>query len=782
MIQHTTRKDQTIYFTKSKTSKRLLLILSSLCCLSSLSARILTDANGKTIEAELLAIHKDQVSFKRLDTNTIHTLPLEQFSLKDQQYILEEKNAKRLTVANYTERHSPSVAPVTKVQDHFKWSREIDKLLAKHWQEKGVQPSPHTDDATFLRRAYLRIIGRIPTHAEAVHFLKNNNPHKRSDLVDKLLDSQGYVSHNFNLWADVLRARSTGQNGTRHGGVYYVPWIKEQIRYNVPYDQFVRKLLTAEGYPWDNPAVGYYLRDFGMPLDNMSMTAQIFLGTQMQCAQCHNHPTDGWTQKDFYGLAAYTYGLKTGRGPNDIPEAKKIMAKLREASIELNGGKLPNGQQASPMRAGREFFDPLRWGVGHTKRDLKLPHDYQYSDGEPGDVIKPKVLFGDAQSAQLHDSVSKVDSYADWMVGKNNERFTTVIANRMWKHAMGKGLIEPVDNLTDDSVADSPELMAYLEKLMRSLNYDLKQFQRVLYNTQYFQRQAVIDNPDKEDDYHLEGPVFQRMTPEQIWDSLATLMTPEIDSRLTYNYTGRNQSIVYQTAAKPAPVKMLEEMTPQQMSQYIIDMSEVYKEFHETRTALAKIQRDPDYKGTQELKQAQAKAREARTKWYQLLDPKEDMPNNSGSTGSMADFPGYTVQLKKNKGKKSNLKWLNSIRRASELPSPAPRGHLLEIFGQSDRMLIENSDDDGNVLQALFLMNSPQTNGMLAHSSAPVIEARLAKTPAEKLETLYIGFLARKPTQAEMEALTPYLAKNPEKGREQIIWAMLNTQQFLFIQ
>lgn len=683
-------------------------------------------------------------------------------------------------MANYTERHSPSVAPVTKVQEHFKWSREIDKLLAKHWQAKGVEPTPHTDDATFLRRAYLRIIGRIPTHAEAVHFLNNNNPHKRSDLIDKLLDSPGYVSHNFNLWADILRARTAGTDGSRLGGIYYVPWLKEQIRFNVPYDQFVRTLLTAEGYPWDNPAVGYYLRDLGMPLDNMSITTQIFLGTQMQCAQCHNHPTDVWTQKDFYELAAYTYGLKTGLGTFENPKVRKVMAKLQEASKKLNDGKAPDNRVASPSRAGREFFDPMRWGAIHTKRNLKLPHDYMYSDGDAGDVVKPKVLFGDAQDGKLHDSISKVDSYATWLVSKNNERFTTVIANRMWKHAMGKGLIEPVDNLTDHSVAESPELMAYLEKLMRALDYDLKQFQRVVFNTQYFQRQSVIDDPDLDDDYNLQGPVFQRMTPEQIWDSLATLMTPEIDSRLTYEYKGVNGGIRYQSSSKPAPVAMLDEMTPEQLSQYIVDISDVYREYLESRTQYAALNRDPDYKGTEELIKARKRMNEARKEWIILVDPTTDTQTQTAQTGSMADFPGYTVGPQK--GNKKANQWLKNIRRASELPSPAPNGHLLEILGQSDRMLVENSDDSGNVLQALFLMNSPQTNGMLTQRSAPVIEARLAKTPAEKLETLYIGFLARKPTEAEIEALLPYFVDEPEKARERVIWAMLNTQQFIFIQ
>jgi hypothetical protein len=127
-------------------------------------------------------------------------------------------------------------------------------------------------------------------------------------------------------------------------------------------------------------------------------------------------------------------------------------------------------------------------------------------------------------------------------------------------------------------------------------------------------------------------------------------------------------------------------------------------------------------------------------------------------------------------------KWLRGIRRASELSSPANRGHLLEVFGQSDRDLVENADNDGNITQALFLMNSPQTNWLFSQRSTPVLEARQATTAEKKLETLYIGFLARKPTEQEKAALLPALEKEPEKARERIIWAMLNTRQFVFIQ
>lgn len=236
------------------------------------SARIFTGTEGKTIDAELIAMYDNQVTIRRNDNRKQFTLPLSKFSVKDRTYILNQKKAGLLKTTSYDTSNQPDVAPVTKVHHHFSASQKIDELLAKHWQTQGVSPAPMIDDATYLRRAYLKIIGRIPSYAEAVHFLNDSNPSKRSELVDKLLDSTGYVSHNFNLWADVLRAKTTGREGSRYGGIYYIPWLKEQVRRNVPYNDFVESLLTAEGYPWDNPAVAYYLRDFGMPLDNMSMT------------------------------------------------------------------------------------------------------------------------------------------------------------------------------------------------------------------------------------------------------------------------------------------------------------------------------------------------------------------------------------------------------------------------------------------------------------------------------------------------------------------------------
>lgn len=757
------------------------LSLLAIAIVPSASARIFTDAEGRTIDAELHSIMDDQVTFKRTSDGRAFTLSLSEFSERDRNFILNEQKASRLTLNGYTGFGQPTVTPVTKSKDHQKASKHIDDILEAYWKEQGVEPAPRSDDATYLRRAYLKIIGRIPTHAEAIHFLNDTSPNKRVKLIDKLLDSPGYVSHNFNLWADVLRAKTTGNQGSRYGGVHYVPWIKEQIRDNVAYDDFVKSLLTAEGYPWENPATAYYLRDFGMPLDNMAMTTQIFLGTQLQCAQCHDHPSDVWTQKDFYEFSAFTYGLQTNADyRKHYPEIGALLNQLEKKDKRQNNGKKLKGNAPSASRSARLLFEPLRWGVSHSKRELKLPHDYQYENGAPKEVVEPKILFGDVAQVELHDSPARVQSYADWMVSNNNERFTLVIANRMWKEAMGKGLIEPVDNLTEASKADIPELMAYLQELMQDLDYDLKQYLRVIYNTKYFQREAVMDNPDIDDDYHLEGPVFQRMSAEQIWDSIATLIIPDIDLILQENYQARNGNHSYKSGQVPPALVYMEELSKAEMAKYMEEAGVLEDKLNKARTKYYEMRNDPAYKGKPELKQAKSELDNLNKEWRKIFNPETDA-GNSQNMGMMSMMAGITPAAKGKKNRNTE-RMLKNVRRASELQSPQRNGHLLEVFGQSDRQLIENADSSSNVIQALFLMNSAQTNVLMAERSAPVMEARLAETPEEKLETLYIGFLSRKPTEAEKEALLPYFIENPEKARQRIIWAMMNTQQFLFIQ
>ena len=277
----------------------------------------------------------------------------------------------------------------------------------------------------------------------------------------------------------------------------------------------MRALVTAEGMIDENGAAGFYLRDRGMPLDHLATTVQVFLGTQMVCAQCHDHPFDEWTQMDYYQLAAFSSPMDVVRNPPSVAKAINLVnQQAREKQNELSGqskkarGKDKNRerQAAVAKRQSKERrsisaeakqttrnLSQLSYNfrnsvVAETKKALKLPHDYQYNDAEPEEVINPLTPFG--EKITVAEGESRIAAYGRWMTAQDNPRFTKTIANRLWKRVMGIGLIEPVDNLTEETEATNPELLAYLEGLLVELDYDLKAYYRVLYNTKTYQREA----------------------------------------------------------------------------------------------------------------------------------------------------------------------------------------------------------------------------------------------------------------------------------------------------
>jgi hypothetical protein len=644
-------------------------------------------------------------------------------------------------------------------------SRNIDQLLADYWEKNNLQAAPLTDDATFLRRSYLRIIGRIPTESEARSFLRLKDKTKRADLIDHLLDSPGYVSHQFNFWADILRIKTTGREGSTKGGVYYAQWFKEQIVANTPYDKIVYSLLTAEGYPWENPASGYYLRDLGMPLDNMAMTLQIFTGTQLQCAQCHDHPYAAWTQKDFYHLAAFTAGVETQYKPKDIRDPKLL--DLQQA-LRTNSTRDRKNRQ----RAIRTLLDPLRWGVYHSDRTLHLPEKSD-SDMPASAVIAPQVPSGALQLPAESSSHSKVEHFAEWMISESNPRFAIVVANRMWKQVMGQGLIEPVDNFKQVSDAVYPELLQYLAKTIQWLQYDLKAFLRILYSTEFYQRKAVFESTGQVTPGHLVGPNLERMRAEQIWDSLVSVIRDDVDQLQNTAYYSQTQYAAYQSGQAPQAVHLLAEKSVDELVRLLDQMAVLQPKIKDLSQQLRSAKRNPQSVIPGEVKRLQTELRSLRKA------QNTQMAVNTMAGTSMGMNAGARL---KNTGSGRSTQGVGfAVMRASELPSPSANGHPLEVFGQSDRLSIENSNRAASIPQALFLMNSPQINQILAQQSMLGRKASRMADIVLQLEVLYLGLLSRRPQAEELEVLRPLLVHQPEKVVERTIWALVNSQEFKFI-
>jgi tetratricopeptide (TPR) repeat protein len=405
-------------------------------------------------------------------------------------------------------------------------AKKIDGFVAANYAKHKITPMPPADDATFVRRIYLDIAGRIPTYQETTKFLTSHESDKRTKLIDQLLGSDDYASHFFNYWADVLRYKDRPSEDVR--GEPYRQWIKQSLAKNTPWDEMVHAMLAADGLPWENPATGYLQRDPGMPLDNVNNTIRIFLGTRIGCAQCHNHPFDKWTQKQFYQAAAYVYGTQTRTNPNDKRFwSDKPGDRLKEEYAAIEQEEEDRRQRSyqfdGQMRAlTKVVFDD----VG---RKIQLPKDYAYSDAKPGDVVEPKTLFGSDIKPKPGETPRQV--FARWLTSKENPRFAITIANRLWKQVFGAGQIEPVDDMMDSTVAENPELMKYLEAEMRRLDFDMKEYLRILFNTETYQRQACKDEVPLGAPYHFPGPALRRMTAEQAWDSFVTLAVAAADYR-----------------------------------------------------------------------------------------------------------------------------------------------------------------------------------------------------------------------------------------------------------
>jgi hypothetical protein len=692
--------------------------------------------------------------------------------------------------------------------------KKIDGLLAAGWQKQGLKPNAPASDEVFLRRTYLTVIGRIPTPDEARAFYAWQEPGKRAKLIDALLASEGYVHHFFNYWADVLRAQTQGVANTTTAQ-NYLNYLRDALRENKPYDQLARELVASEGTCFDTGAVGYYMRDRGMPLDNLSNTTRVFLGTRMECAQCHDHPFDTWTQKQFYEMAAFTHNMTSGSYRSPAADAASKL--IREDKT------LDKETQDLMRQAITEVVRPLRdTQVTQNKTALRLPHDYKYSDAKPKEVVRASVMFGKPVEVTKETNQAKV--FAGWLASKENPRFTTLIVNRLWKKVFGLALIEPLDELTDRSQASNPELQRFLERQMIAMKYDMKAFLRLLLNTQTYARVSTREVPLGEA-YSFTGPVFRRMTSEQAWDSMVTLVSPAPDQS---NWSAREREQT-ESEKRHLLAQMLDKTEPallvaasREVAQH---MKQQNKEFDALRVQLDEARAKGDKARMSEIQRelgrSQRILRETVSRCFHaaasksenvevkaLLDDMSDGGEMEMAMMNALETPRVEVRerplpaalkesieadakllgLKDAKGRKGYESYLKTLHqtwvRAAELPSPAPRGHFLREFGQSDRDVIENASDEASVPQALLVMNGSLGTSITSGWSALSLNLRRAKTTEEKIEVLFLSLFSRTPNEAERNLIQQRLESYAGSKTlwEDLTLAALSTQRFLFIE
>ncbi|MBM4069029.1 MAG: DUF1553 domain-containing protein [Planctomycetes bacterium] len=388
---------------------------------------------------------------------------------------------------------------------------DIDELVWKKLPLLGILPSPPANEATFHRRAYLKAIGRLPTPAETQAFLADRSPDKRARLIDRLLERPEYADFWANKWADLIRP-----NPYRVGikAVWNLDaWLRDSFRKNKPYDQFARELVAAQGSTWRHGATVIF-RDRPDAVEIGASVSQLFLGVRLECAKCHHHPFEVWSQDDFFGFAAFF------------------------ARVGHKGGLSP------PISGGEEIIFTMNAG--------------QLQHGRTGAAVAPKTLAGKSLTLGPDDDPREV--LADWMTDKANPYFAKVMANRVWSELMGQGLVEPVDDIRATNPPSNGPLLDALADDFRRQGYDIKKLVRKIMLSHVFALSSRPTERNVSDLKNFSRYYRQRMRAEVLLDAVNDVLGTEesfaampAGSRAAQMWTHRASSIFLDTFGRPDP-------------------------------------------------------------------------------------------------------------------------------------------------------------------------------------------------------------------------------------
>ena len=404
----------------------------------------------------------------------------------------------------------PGEVPVA-AYEQLPREQRLDSLVWDKLQLLGMLPSAPASESSFHRRAYLRIIGRLPTPAETRAYLADSRADKHEALIDQLLERPEYADFWANKWTDLLRPNPyrVGMKAVRT----LDSWLRDAFRQNMPYDQFVRELLTAQGTTWRNGATVIF-RDRPETIEIGSMASQLFLGVRLECAKCHHHPFEVWSQDDFYGFASFF------------------------ARVGHNGGLSP------PISGSEEAIFTAASG--------------QLSHGRTGAPVQPKTLTGEPLSIAAEDEPREV--LVDWMTDPSNPYFAKVMANRIWAEMMGQGIVEPVDDIRATNPATNEGLLGYLAEEFRTHGYDIKHLIRTIARSHVFRLASQPGERNVADLKNFSRYYRQRMRAEVLLDAVNDVLETEEEfsamppgSRATQLWTHRASSLFLDTFGRPDP-------------------------------------------------------------------------------------------------------------------------------------------------------------------------------------------------------------------------------------
>ncbi|MEA3207301.1 MAG: hypothetical protein QOE70_358 [Chthoniobacter sp.] len=355
---------------------------------------------------------------------------------------------------------------------HFQPKNFVDEHIVTKWKKLGIAPSALCTDEEFLRRASLDSIGTLPTPEEIKGFLADPSPDKRDRLVDRLLERGEYANYWANQWGDLLRVKRGGNDDLKSGTFAFAGWLRTAFAQNMPYDQFVRAILTAQGESAENPPVNWY-RHVRNTVAQVNDSSQLFLGTRISCANCHNHPYERITQDDYWGYGAFF------------------------SRIAFKRGQFGNEQSVFVKKDG-------------TTRQPRT-----------GQEMKPKGLGGpEYDYVRGEDPRQKL---ADWLTEPANPYFAKSIANRIWAHYMGVGLVEAVDDMRVTNPPSNPQLLDALAKDLIDNRFDLKQLMATIMKSRAYSLSSTPTDQNKTDRQNYARYTTKRLSAEALQDAIDTL-------------------------------------------------------------------------------------------------------------------------------------------------------------------------------------------------------------------------------------------------------------------
>lgn len=519
-----------------------------------------------------------------------------------------------------------AVVPVSREPKPFSFAENtvVDKHAVAKWRELGLVPSDLASDLVYLRRVHLDLTGTLPTPAQVQAFVADKAADKRGRLVDSLLESPEYAYYFAAKWADILRVKRGGDAARAYGTYAFHGWLRDAMANDMPYDQIARAVVAGTGDEMVHPPVMWTKSLSGVE-QYVDDTAQVFLGLRLTCAQCHHHPYEKWSQDDYWGLAAFfgRIGRKEvtlGADESNQPVKRVVVFSQKTGSV--------NNKRTQQVAA----FKPL--------------------DGKPMEVAPgtdPRSLL------------------ADWLTARDNPFFARAVANRYWAHFLGKGIVDPLDDMRLTNPASNPALLDALARELTNSGFSLKHLVRTICKSRTYQLSAEPNDSNRNDKQNFARYYPRRLSAEVIYDAVCQV------------------------------------------------------------------------------------------------------------TASPAAFGGVPADS-------------NAPRRAIMLPDESFASYFLDVFGRPQRISACECERVGeaNLAQALHLLNSDEIQTMLSRGNGRAdLLAKDKRPDGEKIDELFIRAFGHPPAPDQKKAALEHLAKHEKDkkvGYENILWALLNTKEFLFVQ